>query len=848
MSSSNETLIIENEMPFYNLSDHQFNAIIGNWSREIDLDADLYKLIPNPDKFDENDSEFMLNTPSSDYYSIDDINKMLKDAGPKALSLIHCNVRSLSKNLALLNDLISILSSKPDIIGISETKLNENSVDNIDLLGYNFYQTNSSTNAGGVGIYVSKDLISIPRPDIDLRTDCTESCWIEIDPGFRKKHLLIGCIYRHPRGNIDSFTTKLEELFEQNNLHNRYDVYIVGDINIDFFKFIGHLPTEKYLNMLYAYNFLPIITKPTRLTDYTKTLIDHIYTNAYSDQISSGILLYDISDHLPVFCTVKFCTRRTNERGMYRDYSSFNQNEYLNEIEMIDWTPLYQSDNLNEITNDVVNLLIKISNKHAPIKKVSRSKQKQLNKPWISNGILKSIKNKQRMYSTHFHSNNVEKINRYKTYANKLNYIISISKKRYFDHQFQICKNNLKDTWKLIGSLIKRKRRGEIHPDRLLRNGKMFTTPYDVANQFNTHFINVGPSLANSIPDYTNSDPTVYIHNSPLSSFVMSTVTESQVSKLFSQLNIHKASLDIPNRLIKIASKQLSVPFTFIFNTSITTGIIPDIFKISRVTPIYKNGNTTDPNNYRPISILSPFSKILEKIVHDQMLLFLEKHKILFPHQFGFRKGYSTEQAILEITDSIKTAIDQNQVTCGVFLDFSKAFDTVNHQILLSKLDKYGFRGIPHLWFTDYLTNRKQFVKVGDVESNKLEMLCGVPQGSTLGPLLFLLYINDISNCSTKLTFRIFADDTSVFYSCKNINELEIVMNEEVQALLKYCAINKLSVNFKKTSFIIFRSPKRKHIKIHLKTITQESYVKYLGVYLDEYFNWEHQIKHINIR
>ena len=120
------------------------------------------------------------------------------------------------------------------------------------------------------------------------------------------------------------------------------------------------------------------------------------------------------------------------------------------------------------------------------------------------------------MYSTHFHSNNVEKINKYKTYANKLNYIISNSKKIYFDNQFQICKNNLKDTWKLIGSLIKRKRRGEIHPDRLLRNGKMFTTSYDVANQFNTHFINVGPSLANSIPDYTNSDPTVYIHNSPL--------------------------------------------------------------------------------------------------------------------------------------------------------------------------------------------------------------------------------------------------------------------------------------------------------------------------------------------
>ena len=151
--------------------------------------------------------------------------------------------------------------------------------------------------------------------------------------------------------------------------------------------------------------------------------------------------------------------------------------------------------------------------------------------------------------------------------------------------------------------MINRKRKEEIHdhPDRLVRNGKVFTTRYDIANQFNSHFINVGPSLANLIPDYNNSDPTVYIHNSPMSSFVMSTVTESQVSKLFSDLNIHKVSHEIPNRLIKIASEQLSVPFTFIYNKSVTSGVVPDVFKTSRVTPIYKNGNITDPNNYRPI-------------------------------------------------------------------------------------------------------------------------------------------------------------------------------------------------------------------------------------------------------
>jgi hypothetical protein len=381
---------------------------------------------------------------------------MLDQAGSKALSIIHCNIRSLSKNISLLSDLANTFSRKPDIIGISETKLSQNSVTNIDLLGYNFYQTDSNTNAGGVGIYVANDLSSIPRPDIKFHTDLIESCWVEVDPGFGKKHMLIGCIYRHPSGIIDKFTTNLEELFERINQSNRYDVYIVGDINIDFFKFTSHSPTEKYLNMLYANNFLPIITKPTRLTDHTKTLIDHIYTNVYSDQISSGILLFDLSDHLPVFSIINMCTKRNKKRRVFRDYSKFKSENYLNDIEKIGNSLYQEGGDLNEITNHVVNSIKTISNKHARIKTVSNSKQKQLDKPWITNGILKSVKNKQHMYRTHFLSNNIEKANRYKAYANKLNYIMSLSKRNYFNKQFDKCKSNLKDTWKLIGSLIKR--------------------------------------------------------------------------------------------------------------------------------------------------------------------------------------------------------------------------------------------------------------------------------------------------------------------------------------------------------------------------------------------------------
>ena len=228
----------------------------------------------------------------------------------------------------------------------------------------------------------------------------------------------------------------------------------------------------------------------------------------------------------------------------------------------------------------------------------------------------------------------------------------------------------------------------------------------------------------------------------------MSTVTETWVSNLFKTLDKNKSSIDIPNNLIKLAAAPLSVPFTQIYNQSIQTGVVPNILKVSQVTPVYKSGDVTDPGNYRPISTLSPFSKVLEKLIYNQLYDFLEKHNILYRYQFGFRKGHSIEQAIFEITDTLKQAMDKKLVTCGVFLDFSKTFDTVNHNIPLSKLYHYGIRGITFNWFENYLHNHTQFVKIGNIQSSPETITCGIPQGSTLGPLLFLLYINDLPNCS----------------------------------------------------------------------------------------------------
>ena len=264
-------------------------------------------------------------------------------------------------------------------------------------------------------------------------------------------------------------------------------------------------------------------------------------------------------------------------------------------------------------------------------------------------------------------------------------------------------------------------------------------------------------------------------------------------------------------KVIQQIAPLIKYPLALIFNKSLSQGVVPKNLKCSLISPVYKSEDKSLVSNYRPVSVLPCFSKILEKLMFKRLMSFFDKHKILYQDQFGFRKKHSTEMAIISLTQKITEAIENKKFTIGIFLDLSKAFDTVDHSILLDKLEYYGIRGITLKWFKSYLSDRKQIVKFYEYRSSMKTISCGVPQGSVLGPLLFLLYVNDIHRSSTLLSFILFADDTNIFNSHSDINTLITTTNEELKKVAEWLRANKLSLNIKKNSIHYFQGKKQKN-------------------------------------
>ena len=273
--------------------------------------------------------------------------------------------------------------------------------------------------------------------------------------------------------------------------------------------------------------------------------------------------------------------------------------------------------------------------------------------------------------------------------------------------------------------------------------------------------------------------------------------------------------------------------------------------KIAKVIPIYKKGDHALPCNYRPISLLSVFNKLLERLICKQLLHFLERYELLYSFQYGYRKLHSTTLALIELTDSIRRLIDSKHIVFSLFIDFTKAFDTVDHEILLTKLAHYGVRGHANSFFKSYLCNRSQYIAINGVKSSTQNITCGVPQGSVLGPILFLIYVNDLHRCLGDSITRMFADDTNLTLYHKNNTELKKISISKTKALMKWCDCNKLTINWNKTHYVLFHAKNKlissdfDQINISGNIVKRVSCVKYLGIHIDELLTWRDHVSYI---
>ena len=764
----------------------------------------------------------------------------------RGFKMAFLNIVSLPKKLDEIRH--SMYHKNIDLLALNETRLDLSFTDNqVGLNGYDIVRKDRSRNGGGVCIFLRSSINYKIRSDL-ISTDLEAVC-VEITKP-HSRPFIVTTVYRPPNATSDFFD-HLEKLIKQIDDENK-EMYLLGDLNCDMLKkeALQNTSTKK-LNSLYElYQLFQLIEEPTRITMKSSSLIDHIVTNTPEKICHSGVIHTGISDHSIIFAIrkIRIIEKKENNTVEMRNMKKFDKGRFLDELLTQHWEYVYFFGNdpnaMWEIWKD---LFLEVLDKHAPLQ---RKKIRSHKIPWITSQIKSLINTRDKLKIKATISKSETDWVNYKAARNQVNIKLRNAKQNYYSTKIAGQKCNPKEAWKTINNLLGKKAKQTI-VNELDMNKNILQDPQEIVEGFNEYFSNIGPNLASNIA-MANCNFETYVQKakSEFTAFQPTTVTD--VTQMLSGLSNNKATgIDkISCKIIKIAAPAIADSLTYIFNQAITLSTFPDQWKVARVTPLYKSGQRNIPGNYRPISVLPAISKIMERILYNQIYNYLTTFGLLSNSQFGFRKSHSTATALLECTNEWYVNLDRKLFNLVVFIDLKKAFDTVDHQILFKKLQHYGIKGQAHSLLKSYLTNRSQKCQLNGFVSSEQPIKCGVPQGSILGPLLFLLYINDLPECLDNTRPRLFADDTNLTASGESLNDIEIAVNSDLENLRNWLMANKLSLNVAKTEFMLI-GPKRMktdsslNILIENKQIKQVNECKTLGILIDQHLSWNNNTKNI---
>ena len=750
----------------------------------------------------------------------------------KNLFILNFNIRSFNSNIDEFYLFINELNLKPDIVVLTETWFAEQSTANLE--GYYGYHCTRLQGhlGGGVSIYIKMAI----NPKVIIQDVCSlpeiEFLRLNVVLNNRKNFDIIA-IYRPPVGSItEGFLPKIDELLSVNPNRN---TILVGDLNICGLRRTN--TSENFIDLLRTYSFFPHISIPTRPNlNGESTLIDHIWSN-FALSFTGGVFseVY-MTDHLVNFVVIPDKIENEKVKITFRDHSDENVEKMAERlINFKLFFPLLTAnmdfDGEFDLFFEEINRIYKIS---CPIRTKEISHERFC-KPWLNHYHLLKIKIKH--YLLKRYKNGAIPYAEFKSFSLETDKIIKKAKRDYYTNKLDSCAKNPKEVWKITNNLLGRNSKSPAQIE--INDGlNVISDEVQICTIFNEYFTNVGKSLVEGISSNGNLDPLSYMGNRCQNSFFLRETNATEVTKIFLGFTNKKTGLNnIPIKILKKVLNIISPMLSDLFNESIKHGLFPRKLKLGRVVPIHKTGSQKLTSNYRPISTLSVLSKVFEKLLHKRITNFLTKFKLINKTQFGFQKGKCTSDAILEFLDNAYESLNNKKYLLAIFLDFSKAFDTISHDILLKKLEYMGFRGPILNILKSYLSNRKQFVSIGGSTSETLETTIGVPQGSTLGPLLFIIYINDMKNSLSHLKVVHFADDSTLYLDYNKNSDISPQINSELNEIKIWLMSNKLYLNVSKTKYMIISNrdgPINLNLKIGDDLVQRIDTYKFLGVFIDD--------------